>query len=98
MKTTLLRKVRERIISIDYSRDIFLIKYLNSDCHITEVSMILKFCDSSCFYMIGDLDYVLYSMFGRESLFMRILMFWHKRTVKKRAILQAKKKKVEYKF
>lgn len=95
MKTRLLRKIRKRIISLDYSQDGVYITYLNKDCKIAG--------DNTClnrkgFLGRGVLNYVIYGMFGEDSLFVRILMFMHERTIKNRNASRVKKKRLEYKF
>lgn len=96
MKTTLLRKMRKRIASIDYSHGGVFITYLNQDCHIASEWIHTDSC--SGFFRNGAFDGIMYDMFGTESRFMRMLMSRHEKTVKNRNLLRVKKKKIEYKF
>ena len=96
MKTTLLRKIRKRIFSIDYSQEGVFIKYLDQDCYIA--SEWIHTDSRSGFFKRGAFDCVMSDMFGAESRFMRTLMSRHEKTVKNRNILRVKNKKIEYKF
>lgn len=96
MKTKLLKKIRKRIFSIDYSQeDNVVIEYLDSRCHrIVEKLYINSISFIDHWYFIDFLE----TMFGRESIFIWILKFKHKKAIKNRTLAQIKNKKMKYKF
>lgn len=96
MKTTLLRKIRKRIFSIDYSQEGVFIKYLDQNCDIA--SEWIHTDSRSGFFKQGAFDCVMRDMFGVESRFIRTLMSRHEKTIKNRNLLRVKKKNMEYKF
>lgn len=96
MKTTLLRKMRKRMFSIDYSQSGVFIKYLDQNCNIASDWIRTDIC--SGFFRHGAFDCVMSDMFGAESRLIRTIMSQHEKTVKNRNILRVKNKKIEYKF
>lgn len=96
MKIKLLKKIRKRIFSIDYSQeDNVVIEYLNSRCN-----RIVEKLHINSIGFISHWDFIdfLETMFGKESILIWILKFKHKRANKNRTLAQIKNKKMEYKF
>lgn len=94
MRTKLLKKIRKRIIHIDYSQENIFVKYLDSNCQFTEgmINTYKGFIEHWAFIHFMN------CMFYRESLFMRMLMHNHERNIKNRNLLRLRKKKLKYKF
>lgn len=100
MKTRLLKKIRKRILSIDYSNEDFaIIKYLNKYGELAEDTIRA----SKGFFEHWSFMYFLYDMFDRDSSFIILLKYFHEKhnqkRAKKRILLQLKRrKKIEYIF
>ena len=96
MKTKLLKKIRKRTLSIDYSQeDSVVVEYLNSRYKRTIENL---YVNANGFISHWDFIDLLECMFDRDSFLIWILKFKHRRAIKNRTLAQVKNKKMEYKF